>query len=710
MTFAQSSWFWALLLLPVLTMLFFRNESRREALLRKLVAARLQDRLAGTVSIGRRRLRFALLLLALGCVIASLARPRFGYTWEESKHKGRDVLLAVDCSRSMLATDLAPSRLGRAKLVAQDLIGQLQGDRVGLIAFAGTSFLQAPLTADHSAVLNALAELDTEIIPRGGTDIASAIREASAAFGKGESDNRALIIFTDGEELDADGVAAAELQKDNIKIFTVGLGSTDGSLIPVPGRNGGTEFVKDENGNIVKSKLDEDRLRKIAEVTGGFYLHLVSGPPEMQQIVHAGLGQMKEQEYESHMSRRPIERYQWPLSTGLVLLVISALIHERKRAIRRGGSGAALAAALLLGGFLSPAAQAKNSGVEAYDRQDYQGAMDEFGRQIQRRGSLEALQFDLGTAAYKAGDYGKAPDAFGKAVTSTDPGLHAAAEYNIGNTLFQRGAAASEKDAKKREWKDAIQHYEQALQVQPRHKDAEYNRDAVKAMLAALDNPPPDQQQQQQQQQQNKDDKKNQDQQQQQQQQSQSGKQDKDQQSQDKNQQQQQQSQKDQDSQGQQSQENQQNAQGNKDQQNKDQQGKGEQSKDQQGKSEDKDKGKDQSGQENKPGKGDEKPEGQNDPSGKSANASPMKQGQKQDQPEPSPDQPDKKLAGEIQAQGNPPQNDPQQEAAAEAEAGKEGKMTAAQARALLESLKGEDEHVQLLKRDDRRSRPFRDW
>ncbi len=169
-------------------------------------------------------------------------------------------------------------------------------------------------------------------------------------------------------------MAAANLQKDNIKIFTVGLGSTDGSLIPVPGRNGGTEFVKDENGNIVKSKLDEDRLRKIAEVTGGFYLHLVSGPVEMQQIIHAGLGQMKEQEYESHMSRRPIERYQWPLAAGLVFLVGSTLVQgERKQASApegrqwRGAGGDRLA----VDDSSRPPAQAKNSGVEAYEREDY---------------------------------------------------------------------------------------------------------------------------------------------------------------------------------------------------------------------------------------------------------------------------------------------------------------------------------------------------
>jgi Ca-activated chloride channel family protein len=287
MSFGQPLWFWAFVLLPVLVVCFAQNERRREKLLRQLVAARLQERLAGNVSMGRRRLRFALLLLALACLIVSLAQPRLGYTWEQSKRKGRDVIIAIDCSRSMLATDLAPSRLGRAKLAAQDFIGQLQGDRIGLIAFAGSAFLQAPLTIDYGAVLNSLAELDTTIIPRGGTNIAAAIKEAVEAFGKGESDNRCLIIFTDGEELDTDGMAAAEVQKDKIKIFTVGLGSADGSLIPLPGQNGGTDFVKDENGQIVKSKLDEDRLRKIAEATGGFYVHLQNGPAEMQQIVRA---------------------------------------------------------------------------------------------------------------------------------------------------------------------------------------------------------------------------------------------------------------------------------------------------------------------------------------------------------------------------------------------------------------------------------------
>jgi len=691
-SFAEPLWFWALALLPVLIAIFAANERRREKLVLQLVAARLQDRLAGTVSVGRRRLRFLLLLLALACLIVALARPQLGFTWEQSKRKGRDVIIAIDCSRSMLATDLAPSRLGRAKLAAQDFVAQLTGDRIGLIAFAGSAFLQAPLTVDYGAVLTSLNELDTSIIPRGGTNIAAAIKEAEEAFGKGEGESRCLVIFTDGEELDADGITVAAAQKDKIKIFTVGLGSVDGSLIPIPGQSGGTEFVKDDQGQIVKSRLDEDRLRKIAEATGGFYLHLQSGPAEMQKIVREGLGQMKEQEIDARMSRRPIERYQWPLAAGLAFLFASTLVSERKRPARAKGSSPKLAvwAALLLLPF---SAVAKNSGVEAYEREDYKGALDEFGRQLGRQRNSEALHFNLGAAAYKSGDFAKALDSFAKAVTSPDPALRAAAEYNLGNTLFQRGAAAAEKDKKVREWKDALQHYEQALKVEPQNPNAEHNRDVVRKLLEELEKQPP-QQEQQPPEDQKKDDQKKENQDQQQQQQSQDKQQEKqDKQDQQKQSKDQQQSQKDQ------SQEQSQQSQKSQGDEQKDQSKQGE------SKPEPSKEKQDQSKQppENK--------DGQKDPN-EPKDGDGQKDQKKQEQPAPSPEQTDKKREGEIKAQGEPaPPTDAQQEAAAEAQAAAEGKMTEAQAMNLLESLKGEDDRVQLLKPNERRpTRLFRDW
>src|SRR6202043_689081 len=186
------------------------------------------------------------------------------------KRKGLDLLIAVDTSRSMLSDDVQPNRIERVKLAIQDLINELQGDRVGLIAFAGRAFLQAPLTIDYDAVVEAINDLDTKTIPEGGTNISDAIALAARTYGKSAVGNRALVIFTDGEELSGDAVKAAKAAADaGIRIFTVGVGTPQGSLIPVPNEDGGTSFVKDSSGQVVKSKLDDKRLREIAEATGG---------------------------------------------------------------------------------------------------------------------------------------------------------------------------------------------------------------------------------------------------------------------------------------------------------------------------------------------------------------------------------------------------------------------------------------------------------
>ncbi|HEV8186029.1 MAG TPA: VWA domain-containing protein, partial [Chthoniobacterales bacterium] len=210
MSFGASAWLWALLAIPPLALLYVRAERRGAARLRDFVSPRLLPQLGATVNRFRRAVRFTLALLGLALAIASLAQPRWGYTYDEVKRKGLDLIIAADTSRSMLANDLPPNRLQRVKLAGQDLIRELRGDRVGLIAFAGRAFLQAPLTIDYDAAVEALNDLDTNVIPEGGTNISEAINLAVKTFGKSALGNRALIIFTDGEELAGDSVKMAK--------------------------------------------------------------------------------------------------------------------------------------------------------------------------------------------------------------------------------------------------------------------------------------------------------------------------------------------------------------------------------------------------------------------------------------------------------------------------------------------------------------------
>ncbi len=475
MTFAAPVWLWALAAFPFLIALYLRGESARRAALNRLIAARLQSRLAGGVSVGRRRVVFALMMLGVAFGILALARPQWGFSWDERRDMGRDVIIAVDTSRSMLAADLQPSRLKRAKLAAQDLLTHIKGDRVGVIAFAGSSFLQAPLTADFAATIDTLAELDTDIIPRGGTNLTEAITAADDAFGKGESEHRALIIFTDGEELEDDAVKAARDHKDKFRIFTVGLGSAEGALIPMPNERGGTQFVRDERGEYVKSKLDEKRLREVAEAGGGFYVHLQNGPAEMRQIATEGLGAMKETSTtESHFSKRPNEWYQWPLAAAVACWVAALLVGERKR----------VAAALAL--LLAQSAQAKDEGQSLFAKSDYAGAAKVFEEQRAKRNAPE-LDYNLGVSAYKAGDLDKAAEALSGALGGGEAALQTKAAFGLANVLARRGVKQEKKEDKLSDWKNAIQHYDRTLALNATHPDAAHNRDLLKKLIADLE-------------------------------------------------------------------------------------------------------------------------------------------------------------------------------------------------------------------------------
>src|SRR5213075_3382485 len=224
----------------------------------------------------------------------------------------------------------------------------------GPVGFRGRAFFEGPPADGLGGGGEMNNDLDTKTIPEGGTNISEAINLALNTFGKSAAGNRALIIFTDGEELSGDAAKVAKTAADaGVKIFTVGVGTPQGSLIPITSDDGGTAFVKDSAGQVVKSKLDEKRLREIAQATGGFYLHLDDGPRTMSQLYSQGLATMKAAEIDARLSRTPIERYEWPLGAAILALTMSILIGERKRVrvrsrLPRWSKIAAPATALLL--------------------------------------------------------------------------------------------------------------------------------------------------------------------------------------------------------------------------------------------------------------------------------------------------------------------------------------------------------------------------
>ena len=717
MSFGEPQWLWGLFLIPILIALFIRAEHRGLRRLQEFVSARLLPQLAGTVNRPRRVLRFALVLLGLSLALLSLAQPRWGYTFEDVKRKGLDLLVAVDTSRSMLSNDVQPNRLERVKLAARDLINELQGDRVGLIAFAGRAFLQAPLTIDYEAVMESINDLDTTTIPEGGTNISSAITLAMQSFGKSAVGNRALIIFTDGEELSGDAVNVAKTATDaGVRIFTVGVGTPQGSLIPITSENGETAFVKDSAGQVVKSKLDEKRLREIAQATGGSYVHLENGPRTMQQIYNEGLAKMQAAEIDVRLSRRPIERYEWPLGAALAALALSMLIGERKRVRERihvpaPAKVTAATAAFVI--FLCQFAFGAAPGLDAYSNGKFEDAYGQFQQTLKSHPQSRAedkLQFDSGAAAYKLKDYNKALESFSQALLSPDTGLQSKGHYNLGNTLYQRGEAQKSDDKKLSEWTNALDHYEQTLKLEPQNKDAKENYDYVKKKIEELKNkkqaeqqpspspsPSPPQK--------NKQDKQNQQQQQQNQEQGQGQQQQKD--------QQQQQS---------------------KDRQSQNQSGNGKDQKEEkndqsQAKNEPQKSPQQQPGESPSPSPGAEKQQGNQpspSPGEQQGEQSPSPGEGENETPSPSPgegegenptpsatpeESPQKKFGGEVKgATEDKSQKPPDQSVqAAEAEAEKEGQMSERQALALLESMKDEEARVRL---DERKAthHVYNDW
>ena len=505
MKFGSLEYLYLLWILPAMILLAVYAFRKKDQLLRLFADRELWDRLMPQVNRRRQVSKFLLLLAGVSLLLTSFLSPRWGFHWQEIQRKGVDILVAVDVSKSMLAEDIKPNRLERAKREITDLVNMLKGDRIGLIAFAGSAFLECPLTLDHGAFKMFLEYLDSDLIPIPGTDVGKAIQTAIKSFVPGRRASKALILITDGEDHPMEAEKTAEeAKKKGIRIFPVGIGSEQGAPIPMQDGSGG--FKKDRNGQVILTKLDEASLQKIALLTGGNYVRSVTGDMDLKKIYEQVQEKMEAGELQSTKRRRWEERFQWFLFGSILLFTLEALLPERKRlpSRKQGGAGTSMSLSrlfiLVLGLFgfttasagpaLAESAYEKiRKGENAFEEQNFDEALQEFLDAQVENPENSLLQYNIGEAHYRMNGYGEAEAAFQGAVNSGDSVLEQKSFYNLGNCSYRQGKL-----------EEAVAYYQRALELNPEDEDARFNLEFVREEIKRRINEAKERQEQQQQQ------------------------------------------------------------------------------------------------------------------------------------------------------------------------------------------------------------------
>lgn len=323
--FANSGFLILLVLSLLFPVLYGVLRVLRRRRLRKFGDERLVGDLTADWSGSKGWVRTVLFSLAWACFVLALSRPQVGAKLSKRETKGAEIMICLDVSNSMLARDYSPDRLDRAKLAISRLVDRLQQDRIGLIVFAGTSFVQLPITTDYVSAKMFLGNVDTGSVPIQGTAIGDAILTATKSFSAQSEKSRAIIVITDGENHEDDAVAAAKQAADyGIKVYTVGVGSTQGQPIPKDG-----ELMKDKDGNIVVTRLDEETLKAVAAAGGGAYVHAGNEEFGLNPIID-DIKKMEAERYESVVFEEYDEQYMYFMGMAFALLVIEMLVGERR--------------------------------------------------------------------------------------------------------------------------------------------------------------------------------------------------------------------------------------------------------------------------------------------------------------------------------------------------------------------------------------------
>ena len=512
---------WALLALPVWLWAAHRLLRARRRRLAAWVDADAHPYLLPGRNPAAAHRRIWLRTLALACLIIALARPQWGFHWEEITRRGLDLLVVLDTSRSMTAADIKPSRLQQAKWGIHDLLRALRGDRVGLIPFAGSSLLQCPLTTDYAAFAMTLDDLYCGIIPRGGTAIAQALRTAIDSFPDDTTADRCILLVTDGEDHEGDPLSLLpELKQKGIRLYAIGIGTLEGEMIPADPSSGGAYF-KDRKGQIVKTTLHEDILQQLATSTGGAYVRSAAGDTGLERVFRESIDKLKRTEAESRTARINEERFQWPLLLSLLLLLLESLTPDRTTSQgARGPSPRPLQSPshvpfVLFVSFVSFALSASPSraqsprplftaGLADLAASNYPSATSNFlaAAELAPTNNLSPAPalYNAALASAAAGD----PDAASTLLAESaraipDLAAQARAYYNRGNTLYALSDADPTSTNAPALIAEALQSYENAIALAPSAPDYKANYELALLKQQQI------QQQQQQQQQQNQD-------------------------------------------------------------------------------------------------------------------------------------------------------------------------------------------------------------
>lgn len=498
--FEDPIYLYALLLIPVLALIRWWMVIRQRKQLRRFGDMELVRQLMPDVSRYRPLVKFCLLLTALALLIVLLARPQMGTRISHEKRTGIETIIALDISNSMLAEDVTPSRLDRAKMMVENLVDNFTNDKIGLIVFAGEAFVQLPITSDFVSAKMFLSSIEPSMIETQGTDIAAAVTMATHSFTQEEGVGKAIIVITDGEDHEGGAMEAAQEAKDNgMRVYMLGVGSTKGAPIPIAGSN---DYMKDNTGETVMSALNEDMCKQIAQAGGGAYIHVENNSNAQEQLNHE-LDKLAKKEISSTVYSDYDEQFQAVGIIVLLLLIAEICILEIKNQrlsklhlFRRKKIATMLLLLMVVGAHAQSDRDYVRQGNKQFRAGKYAEAEVDYRKAVEKNGKNAQAVYNLGNALLAQRKDSAAIEQFQAAAKlETNSRRRSYAYHNIGVICQGRQMFG-----------EAIEAYKEALRNNPNDDETRYNLELCKRQQKQQQ-----QNQQNQQQKQNKDNKENKD-------------------------------------------------------------------------------------------------------------------------------------------------------------------------------------------------------